>query len=304
MAEGEKKKRSPIPIIAAVVALLIAAAAAIWLTRPQGADLNSPPPEMGPDMASTAPADPATPATVTTAADPVVSAAFATQTAIAFEDESLSFSVVLPAGPENDPVLTRLRKDSENYLAKVKANARADFNRLKASGVKPYPWEVRAKWTYTAKAGDIVSLVGEASEYNGGAHPMLMFDTFIGRDTGEQLKMGDMLTFKRSPSPAMTIAMCEALKAAKTSGVKSATIFDEPIICAGPDANAKTDVAKIALAPSNQPDRFGGLYAYYEPYAVGAYSEGPYRLTVQQEIFAEDLKPQFRKLFAGEAPVL
>lgn len=304
MAKGEKKERSPIPIIAAVVALLIAAAAAIWLTRPQGADPNATPPEMGPDMASAAPADQATLATAATKADPVFSAASATQTTVAFEDESLSFSVALPAGPENDPVLTHLREDSESYLVKVKANARADFNRLKASGVKPYPWEVRAKWTYTARAGDIVSLVGESSEYNGGAHPMLMFDTYIGRSTGEQLKMDDMLIFKRSPSPAMIIAICEALKAAKTSKVKSATIFDEPIVCAGPEANAKTDVAKIALAPSNQPDRFGGLYAYYEPYAVGAYSEGPYRLTVQQEIFAEDLKPEFRKLFAGEAPVL
>ncbi len=309
MAEGEKRKRSPIPIIVVVVALLIAAAAAIWLTRPQGADANAPPPEMGPDTGSLSPAAPATASQLATTAaaataDPLVSTASAGPATVAFEDESLSFSVSLPAGPANDPALVYLREDSENYLAKVKANARADFDRLKKTGVKPEPWEVRVKWNYTAKAGGIVSLAGEASEYNGGAHPMLMFDTYIGRNTGEKLEIDDMLILKRSPSPAMTIAICEALKVAKTSKIKSPTIFDEPIVCVGPDANAKTDVAEIALAPSNHPDRFGGVYAYYEPYAVGAYSEGPYRLTVQQEIFAEDLRPEFKKLFAGEAPVL
>jgi hypothetical protein len=44
------------------------------------------------------------------------------------------------------------------------------------------------------------------------------------------------------------------------------------------------------------------VYGYYEPYAVGAYAEGPYILTVQQEVFAEDLRPEFKALFGGEAP--
>ena len=86
--------------------------------------------------------------------------------------------------------------------------------------------------------------------------------------------------------------------------IKSATINDEPIACAGASANAKTEGAKLALAPSNQTGKFGGVYAYYEPYAVGPYAEGGYRLTVQQEIFAEDLKPEFKPLFGGAAPVL
>ena len=69
-----------------------------------------------------------------------------------------------------------------------------------------------------------------------------------------------MLMLKRSPSPALTIAICEALKAAKKKRIKSPTIFDEPIVCVGPNANAKTDDAKIALAPSDKPGKFGGVY--------------------------------------------
>jgi hypothetical protein len=116
--------------------------------------------------------------------------------------------------------------------------------------------------------------------------------------------MSDILLAKASPSPAITIAICEALKTAKQARVKAATIFDEPIVCVGSSANAKTEEAKIALAPSNQPGKFGGLYVYYDPYVVGAYSEGGYRLTVQQEVLAEDLRPQFKALFGGEAPPL
>jgi hypothetical protein len=315
MAEGETKKRSSLQLILVVIALLAGLGIAIWFTRPQAENpANAPPPEMGPDTAQAPPADAAEPATAATqlaetataapSADPIVSAAAAGPPVVTFKDETLSFSAALPDGPVNDPVLTFLRRDAQNYLAEIKINARADYDRLKKAGEKPSPWEVRVRWAYTARADDIVSLAGESSEYNGGAHPMLFFDTHIARTSGEKLNMGQMLVADRSPSPAMTIAICEALKSAKAQRIKSPTIFDEPIVCVGPNANAKIEAAKIALAPSNQPERFGGLYAYYEPYAVGAYSEGPYRLTVQQAVFAEDLRPEFRKLFAGEAPVL
>ena len=146
------------------------------------------------------------------------------------------------------------------------------------------------------------SLAGVASEYNGGAHPIQHFDTHISRTNGQELQVADMLLVKRSPSPAMTIAICEALKTAKLQRIKSATVMDEPVVCIGANANAKTEDAKLALAPSNQTNKFGGVYAYYDPYAVGPYSEGTYVLTVQQEIFAEDLKPEFKALFGGEAP--
>jgi hypothetical protein len=232
----------------------------------------------------------------------MVSTASADNSTVAFSDESLSFAAALPPAPAGDPVLADLRREAQSYLATVKGNARADFERLKRSSDKPDPWDVRLRWRYTARAGDIVSLIGEVSEFNGGAHPMQRFDTHIARTTGEELNVGEMLLAKRSPSPAMTIAICEALTTAKQARIRSATIFDEPIVCVGPEANAKTEEAKLALAPSDQPGRFGGIYVFYEPYVVGAYAEGPYILTVQQGVFAEDLRPEFKALFGGEAP--
>ena len=242
------------------------------------------------------------PASTARVTDPVVSPASATNTSINFADTSLSFAAAFPDAPANDPVIAELRRDAENYLASLKTNARADFDRMKKAGFEPRPWDIRLRWRYSAKAGDIVSLIGETSEYTGGAHPNQRFDTHIARTSGDRIAFGDMLIATRSPSPAMVIAICEALKTAKIAKIKSATILDDPIVCVGADANAKTEDARLVLAPSNAADKFGGVYAYYEPYAVGAYVEGPYILTVQQEIFAEDLRPEFKALFGGEAP--
>jgi hypothetical protein len=99
-------------------------------------------------------------------------------------------------------------------------------------------------------------------------------------------------------------ATCEALKVAKRARIRSETFYEEPILCVGPRSNIRLDQARIALAPSNVADRFGGLYIYYAPDVVGPPSEGEYRLLVQQEVFAEDLRPAFRALFAGTAPEL
>ncbi|MFT3724718.1 MAG: DUF4163 domain-containing protein [Hyphomonadaceae bacterium] len=218
---------------------------------------------------------------------------------VAFSDESLTYSAALPPGPTSDPNLAELRKDAQNYLASKKAEARSQYDEFKKHGGSPaWPWEVKIEWNYTAKAGDIVSLFGTSYEFTGGAHGMTRFDTLIARASGAKLTFDSML--QGGLSPAIIIAMCEALKVEKKKRIDAPTIFDEPIVCAGPNANVKIEKAKLVLAPSSQAGKFGGLYAYYEPYEVGAYAEGSYAITIPQEIFAQDLKPEFKPLFAGD----
>lgn len=224
---------------------------------------------------------------------------------IVFKDAALEFTAVFPPASAASPALVDIRTDANDYLKRVRFNARDAYQQAKRSGETPRPWIVKIKWDYTAKAGDIISLVGTASEDTGGAHPRPMIDTHIARaKTGQPIKFNDMLRGDRQPSPALTIAVCEALKAEKTKRIKSPTIFDEPIVCVGRDSNAKVEQAKFALAPSDQPNHFGGVYVFYAPYDVGAYAEGSYELAVQQELFAEDLRPDFKPLFGGTAPPL
>lgn len=247
-------------------------------------------------------ADPAAPVAPLTPMQPGT-ATLSPDGSVSFIDESLTFSAVMPKGAVNDPIVRKLQADAQAYLDKKKVEARADFDERKKQGAMELSWEVEQEWKYSATAGGIASLVGTNYEFTGGAHGMNATDTKIVRaDTGEELSLAKMLLTDRSPSPAITIAICEGLKAAKIKAIQSATIFDEPITCAGPNANVKIEDARIALAPSTEAGKFGGLFVYYDPYAVGSYAEGPYALTVTQAVFAEDMRPAFKALFGGAIP--
>ena len=223
--------------------------------------------------------------------------------AINFADESISASAALPSGPADDPTLAYLRKDALAHITRRKAEARATYDEFKKEGNLPatYPWEVMIQWDYTAKAGDIVSLFGSSYEYTGGAHGMAYFDTHVARTNGQQIKVMDMFQ-SGGLTPAAVIAICEALKVEKKKRIETETIYDEPIVCAGPNGNVKVEKAKLALAPSSEANKFGGIQVYYEAYEVGSYAEGSYEFVVQQEVFAEDLRPEFKALFGGTAP--
>lgn len=220
--------------------------------------------------------------------------------ALAYSDDVIVFSAAIPSGPANDPVLTYLRADALAYFARYKANARTDAEDRKKDGARAIPWNVEIEWKYTAKAGDIVSLVGTAYEFTGGAHGMTYTDTHIAKAaTGEQITFESMLK-SGAISPAIVIGVCEALKKVKLENIGSATIYDEPIVCAGTKANIQLEEAKIALAPSTEANKFGGLFVYYDAYAVGSYAEGSYSLALPHEVFAEDLRPEYRTMFGGK----
>ncbi|MBU6319256.1 MAG: hypothetical protein KGS00_06350 [Alphaproteobacteria bacterium] len=222
---------------------------------------------------------------------------------ISFEDETLVFRADFPAGAGNDLILRSLRDEAQDYLDRMKSSARTEFERAAREGDVSRPWSVSVAWRVTARGGGLISLAGQAIEDTGGAHPSLAFDARTGRSaTGEKIGIEDMLIPERSPSPALVIAVCEALKAEKSRTIGSATIFDEPIVCAGSSANLSLEDAQISLASSDQEGRFGGLHVEFPPYAVGSWAEGPYRLIIQQSVFADDLRAEYRALFSGTAP--
>jgi hypothetical protein len=302
----EGKRKTPVAMIGAGVAIG-ASLLTIFIATRNGKDEVVTPAE----VASVDPADDQTaqiqfgqngqttppPASVTPDLAAPVAAA---DGSLAFSDETISFSAAIPPGPATDPVLTYLRTDALAYFSKYKANARTDAEDRKKQGAMAMPWEVQIEWKYTAKAGDIVSLVGTAYEFTGGAHGMTHTDTHIARvATGEQIGIESMLQ-SGAISPAIVIGVCEALKAVKLENIGSATIYDEPIVCAGTQTNIKVEEANIALAPSTEANKFGGLFVYYDPYAVGSYAEGSYALTLPHEVFVEDLRPDYKSMFGGK----
>lgn len=304
---AEERKRSNVGVIVGIAGAIIAVGgggiAALTLTQGAKAPTTTAATDDPTVAVQSAPtADPATPPAPLTPMQPGT-ATLSPDGSISFIDESLTFSAVLPKAAPDDPTIRKLQADAQAYLDKRKAEARADFDDRKKQGAVEMSWEVQQEWKYTAQAGGIASLVGTNYEFTGGAHGLSSTDTMIVRaDTGEELSLAKMLMADRSPSPAITIAICEGLKAEKMKTIQSATIFDEPIVCAGPKANVKIEDAHIALAPSTDPSKFGGLFVYYDPYAVGAYAEGSYTITIPQAVFAEDMRPQYKPLFGGAIP--
>ena len=267
------------------------------------------------DKDPAAPAD--APAAAVDVADPLVSAQFApdtpqppapgagTGTAINQKTDELEFGLTLPSEQEAGPVVARLRKEAEDIFARTKKEAHDIHAEAKADGHSAIPWEYQISWSVLARSGDLVSLVGTLYQFSGGAHGMGSTDAVLANaKTGEEIDFSTMMRFGKTPSPALVIAACEAVKKEKLARIDSATVMDEPIVCAGPNANVKLEDGTIAIAPSTVAGKFGGIYVYFDQYAIGAYAEGPYQIVIQHDVFAEDLKPEFKDLFAGSAPTL
>jgi hypothetical protein len=266
-------------------------------TSEPAAAIEAPPPD-GSDPLVSAQVAPQTPQPPTPGAASVQGA-----NAIAFADPQLEFSAALPSQDQNGPIIAKLRKEAEDLLAKTRKEAATTHAEAKANGQMPMTWDYQLNWSVLARSGDLVSLVGTLYQFSGGAHGMTATDTRLANiKTGEEIDFASMMRFGKVLSPALVIAACEAVKKAKSDRIDSATEFDDPIVCAGPTANVKLEDASIALAPSNTAGKFGGIYVYFDPYAIGAYAEGSYEVAVQQDVFAEDLKPEFKALFAGTAP--
>lgn len=257
------------------------------------------------------------PAAAVDGADPLVSAQFAPETpqppvpaapsanAITHESEELAFSLELPSEADAGPIVATLRKESEDAYATTLKEARNLHAEAKADGHSAIAWEYQVSWSVLASSGEFVSLVGTLYQFSGGAHGLASTDTRLANiKTGAETDFPSMLRLGKTVSPALVIAACEAVKTAKMERIQSATVLDEPIVCAGPNANVKLEDGHIALAPSTVQGKFGGIYVYFDPYAVGSYAEGPYQIVIQHDVFAEDLKPEFKALFAGSAPAL
>lgn len=209
-------------------------------------------------------------------------------------DDALAFTASFPQAPHLNAVASGLAAETQDYYERVQREAQAA-----AGSGDETQWELNITWRPIASAGGYVSLLGRSSEYRGGAHPIELIDTrLMAIEQGEDV---DLSTFLASgwSTPAVTIAICEALKAKKIEKIGEPTIMGEPIVCAGPQNNLSTKEAKVAFAASTESDKFGGLHVFYQPYLVGAYSEGSYELLIPHDVFAEDLKKEHQSLFAG-----
>jgi hypothetical protein len=157
------------------------------------------------------------------------------------------------------------------------------------------PYERNVKWTAADETSKLISLQKETFEFSGGAHPNTTLEAVLWDKALKKALQPGALFKTGVDYSKLDATLCDAITAAKKA--RLGTSF----VAAGPDTwqCPKWKDSTLALAPSTVAGKAGGLTFLFSPYAVGAYVEGPYEITVPQSAFRADLAPGYADEFAG-----
>jgi hypothetical protein len=203
-------------------------------------------------------------------------------------------SLTLPEAVGTVPALyTKLFSEGRNELDSFTEGAKSELEELRASGDKPLPYGRSLDYAVTAQTPRLLSLVLNALESTGGAHPNTILSTTVWDKTaGKALAPADLFAPGADLSAADK-ALCDAIHAAKKTRVDDPALTGELKDC------PKITAAPLALAASTTPDKAGGVIAVFSPYALGAYAEGAYRVVVPLSAFQGVVNPAYAGEFAG-----
>ncbi len=196
--------------------------------------------------------------------------------------------LTLPAALQAHPVLhKRLYEEEIALIRKFVAEAKTE---RAAVGVPMPPYGLEVSWRLAAETPRLLSLVRDASEFTGGAHPnggstTLLWDKQAGREAPKSA------LFTASAPQQLERPLCDALKRVKAErgGVE---LTGETWAC------PKWNDVTLALQPG-QGGKAGGVVALFSPYEVGPYAEGAYEVTLPAAVVREAVAPEFRGEFAG-----
>jgi hypothetical protein len=171
-------------------------------------------------------------------------------------------------------------------------------------------WSMDVSYSFAAETPRLISVYRHEIEDTHGAHPNssvggVVFD----KPTDKNLRPLDLLKPGTDLAP-LDKALCQAARAAKKArnGGDWTASDDSNFACPTwkgiPDGKGGvfkgSNPPEIALAPGTVADRAGGLTFLYGPYAIGAYVEGPYAITVPYAALRNALKPEYAGEFAGQ----
>jgi hypothetical protein len=200
----------------------------------------------------------------------------------------------LPPAVARVPALYgKLFSEGKNELEAFAEGAKGELEELRANGDTPPPFGKTHDYAVSAETPRLLSLVENTLESTGGAHPNTTLEATVwDKQAGKALSAADLF----APGADMTgpdKALCDAIHAAKQARVQDPALTGELKAC------PKLEAATLALAPSTEPGKAGGLIALFSPYALGAYVEGAYRVVVPLPAVRPALAPAYAPEFAG-----
>ena len=168
----------------------------------------------------------------------------------------------------------------EPYLESL----RADFANIFAENgfPSPSPWSLYVTYEIYEYSEDIVTVKFDISEYTGGAHPNLYFNTMT-FDLANQQLLSFTDLFQEDINPLTTIAPLAQEQLGAVLGTDEMTM--QWIMQGTGDTNFE-NYRNYAVTDA-------GLMLFFEPYQVGPYAAGPQSVTIDWEILSEILRQPF-----------
>jgi hypothetical protein len=163
-------------------------------------------------------------------------------------------------------------------------NLRADFANIFAENgfPSPAPWSLYVTYEIYEYSEDIVTVKFDISEYTGGAHPNLYFNTMTFDLTNQQiLSFTDL--FQEDINPLTTIAPLAQEQLGEVLGTDEMTM--QWIIEGTGDTNFE-NYRNFAVTDA-------GLMLFFEPYQVAPYAAGPQTMTIDWETLDGIVKSSF-----------
>ncbi|HYF23024.1 MAG TPA: DUF4163 domain-containing protein [Caulobacteraceae bacterium] len=210
------------------------------------------------------------------------------------KSEHAEVELKLPEAVTGQPDLhARLYGDGVKELKAFLEGAQADRAELVGEGVPVPTYSRSVEWRAAAETGKLLSLEGLTAEYTGGAHGNSGYAAVLWDKSLQRAITPSALFRANADWAALDAALCRALEAEKTRRLGQPFRFDASQPCPSWRESA------YVLAPSAVAGKAGGLTFLYGPYALGAYAEGSYEVTVPLAAFQAALAPAYADEFAG-----
>ena len=211
--------------------------------------------------------------------------------------------VALVEVPKEEKLNALIRQDARQTGDSFMVEARSAMKEAAEGAFPAQPWSMQIDWSVAAQSEQLVGVMRSVANYSGGAHGSYAEAGLIfPRGSDVALQAPELFVDEVLPS-IVAMAVCRGLAEQKIDRTGESLMYDEPMTCTSEQAAEIMKSATIGLLSSDQPDRVGGLVAFFDQYTVGPYAEGNYAIPVAQEAFAANLKLEWAESFAGKPVV-
>lgn len=245
---------------------------------------------------------------------------FAAVPAVSIKTKIVEITVTIDEALKTSPGLVNdCLAEGKAWAERGRSDAEKERRENPASFAEGQQWGLDRTYAQSSVvAGRYVSVVRTDDTFTGGAHPNTDIDTILwDREVQKRISIRPLFNETADNGPTMT-ALARLVRLA-VAAEKIARLADQngsagrskltPEEFLKDESDIKNGVrptllklGPVTLASSSERGKSSGLTFHFSPYAVGAYAEGPYTVSVPWTTFRQYLSDEGAAIFAGAKP--